>query len=84
MNNFDKWLISEMRSELDKIPMGIIEKARHNDNAQEIVFQSICRKLCFNANDKQVKKLFAKAFEDSNTVIAHIRELEFFDGKGNF
>lgn len=84
MDNLDKWLISEMRSELDKIPMEIIEIAKNNDNAHDIVFQSVCRKLCFNANDVHVRELFIKALKDANTVIQHIKELEFFEGKGNF
>jgi len=61
MNNFDKWLKSEIAQELKTVPKSIREHAKTNKNTFEIVLSSVCRKLCLNSQATNVNRLFKEA-----------------------
>ncbi len=56
-NPIDKWIKSELKKELKKVPLGIRTMARTNLNAQEVVCSSISRKVGLNPKSKSVKKI---------------------------
>jgi hypothetical protein len=60
-----KWLKEEMETELQKIPKGIITMAKRNPDGRHVVLQHICRKLCFNQNDKQIQTIFSEILKNA-------------------
>jgi hypothetical protein len=64
---FVEWLTLEIQKELRNVPFDILKRAKTDDNTNDIVFQSVFRKLCFNTKGKLVIKAFKKALASVDT-----------------
>lgn len=61
IDKYDKWLESEIRAELRRVPEKVVEKARELAYVHNIVLISVCTHLCFNAQSEQVEQAFNRA-----------------------